>query len=93
MKVGDDSRDSAGTVYASGDVEDKLMLLAFDREGHSGSRAIPTIDGRHVYLLSGTGGLGCLDGRSGEPRWSRDTREFGGSSGGWGSIYGNDGGA
>ena len=91
---------AGGTVYITGDVDDKLMLFAFDldgqlkwkadngdkcdRGGYSGSRATPTIDGPNLYLLSGNGRLGCFDARTGEPRWSKEARDFGGDSGGWG---------
>jgi hypothetical protein len=64
---------AGGTVYVTGDVDDKLMLFAFDLDGqlkwkvdngdkcdhggYSGARATPTIDGQNLYLLSGTGRL------------------------------------
>ncbi|HPM80103.1 MAG TPA: PQQ-binding-like beta-propeller repeat protein [Candidatus Anammoximicrobium sp.] len=91
---------AGGTVYVTGDVDDQLMLFAFDLDGqlkwkvdngdkcdhggYSGARATPTIDGSNLYLLSGNGRLGCFDARSGAARWSKDAREFGGSCGGWG---------
>jgi outer membrane protein assembly factor BamB len=87
------------TVYTTGDVEDKLVLFAFDLEGnlkwkreiddawtrnHAGSRSTPTIDGDRLYLLSGHGTIGCYDADSGQPKWTRSTKDFGGRSGGWG---------
>ncbi len=91
---------AGGTVYVTGDVDDKLMLFAFDLDGrlkwkvdnggkcdqggYSGARATPTIDGPSLYLLSGNGRLGCFDARTGEPRWNKEAQEFGGSCGSWG---------
>jgi len=90
---------SAGTVFVAGDVSDTLTLLAFDLEGKpkwkapagpswtsdpGGSRSTPTVDGDNVYLLSGTGVLGCYDAKSGAGQWSREMSEFGGKPGGWG---------
>ena len=90
---------SGGTVYASGDKDDKLMLFAFDMNGSEkwkvpvdkawtggspGSRSTPTIDNGRVYLLSGNGVLACMDAKSGQLNWSKNTKEFGGNPGGWG---------
>jgi outer membrane protein assembly factor BamB len=91
---------AGGTVYITGDLDNKLMLFAFDldgqlkwkvdngdkcdRGGHPGSRATPTIDGPSLYLLSGNGLLGCFDARTGKPRWSKEAKEFGGDCGQWG---------
>jgi outer membrane protein assembly factor BamB len=87
-----------GKVYISGDETGKLTLFAFDldgkllwksdhgqgRGGPDGSRASPVIDGGNVYLLNGHGVIGCFDAKSGEKKWSRAAKEFGGSPGGWG---------
>jgi outer membrane protein assembly factor BamB len=88
-----------GTIYATGDVDDKLVLFAFDLEGnvrwkkevddawtrsHPGSRSTPTIDNGNLYLLSGNGVIACFDAATGELKWSRNAKEFGGRSGGWG---------
>ena len=90
---------AGGTVYITGDTDDSLMLHAFDMDGKlkwsknhgpaytrdwPGARATPTIDGTNLYLLSGTGLLGCFDAQTGEPRWTKDAQEFGGRPGGWG---------
>jgi len=90
---------SGGTVYITGEVDKKLVLFAFDLEGKPqwrtdmdsafmgdppGARATPTIDGGKVYLLSGNGVLGCYDAGTGERKWSRTMKEFGGRPGGWG---------
>ena len=90
---------SDGMVYTSGLVKGRLVIFAFDLEGNpqwntdfdaaskkdpGGSRATPTIDGKNLYLLSGNGVIGCFDAKTGKPIWSRDSKEFGGRSGGWG---------
>lgn len=92
---------SGGTVYATGDKDDKLMLFAFDMNGTEkwkvpvdkawtgsspGSRSTPTIDNGRIYLLSGNGVLACMDAKSGKLNWSKNTKEFGGESGGWGYV-------
>ena len=90
---------TGGTIYITGDVDEELILFAFDMNGkekwkvpvdkawtrsHAGSRSTPTIDGGRLYLLSGNGVLVCMDAESGKLNWSKNTREFGGRSGGWG---------
>ena len=90
---------AGGTVYVTGEPRDKLVIYAFDMDGalkwkathgpawtasSPGSRGTPMIDGKNLYLLSGTGLLGCFDAQTGRPRWSRDVREFGSSASGWG---------
>ena len=77
----------------------RLVLFAFDMDGklqwkqdidaawtrsRPGSRSTPTINGDRLYLLSGNGVITCRDARSGQERWTKNTREFGGRSGGWG---------
>jgi len=76
-----------------------LYLFAFDMDGklqwkqavdnawtrsHPGSRSTPTIDGDRLYLLSGNGVITCRDKKTGEEKWRKTTRDFGGRSGGWG---------
>lgn len=88
-----------GTVYVTGDTSDNLMLYALDMNGkeewkvpidkpwtrsHPGSRSAPTIDNGRLYLLSGNGVLACVDAKSGKGNWSKNMKEFGGKSGGWG---------
>jgi outer membrane protein assembly factor BamB len=90
---------SGGTIYATGDKDDKLMLFAFDMNGTEkwkvpvdkawtggspGSRSTPTIDNGRLYLLSGNGVLACMDAKSGQLNWSKNMKDFGGSPGGWG---------
>ena len=77
----------------------KLTLFAFDMDGklqwkqeiddawtrsHPGSRSTPTIDGDRLYLLSGNGVIACRNAKTGAEIWTKNTRDFGGRSGGWG---------
>jgi len=90
---------SGGLIYATGDVDDKLMLFAFDMNGKSkwktpvdkawtsstpGSRSTPTVDSGRVYLLSGNGVFASFDAKTGRQNWSKNLRSFGGRPGGWG---------
>ena len=90
---------SDGTVYITGDADDKLVLTALDSEGKPtwnvpidaawtkstpGSRSTPTVDGELLYVLSGNGLLACVETDKGRLRWSRKAAEFGGQPGGWG---------
>lgn len=90
---------AGGLVYITGDVENRLTLFAFDLDGkrlwdvnvdaawtksHPGSRATPTIDGGNLYLISGGGGIGCFDAKTGRPKWARQMGQFGGKTPGWG---------
>lgn len=90
---------SDGLIYTTGDVDDKLVLFAFDMNGksrwkvpvdkaftrsHPGSRSTPTVDGGKVYILSGNGVFSCFDAKTGKQNWSKNLRSFGGRSGGWG---------
>jgi outer membrane protein assembly factor BamB len=87
-----------GKVYITGDKEGKLRISAFDLSGQplwtadhgqakggpDGSRASPVIDQGNLYLLNGHGLVGCYDAATGSKKWTREAKEFGGSSGGWG---------
>ena len=90
---------SGRTIYITGDVGDSLTLFAFDMNGRAkwkvpvdknwtknsaGSRSTPTIDEGRLYLLSGHGKAVCMDAGSGDVKWSKTMRSFGGKSGGWG---------
>ncbi|MHC4625604.1 MAG: outer membrane protein assembly factor BamB family protein [Planctomycetota bacterium] len=87
------------TIYVTGDVGDSLTLFALDMNGkskwkvpvdrswtrnHAGSRSTPTIDEGRLYLLSGHGKAVCMDAGSGDIKWSKTMKSFGGKSGGWG---------
>jgi len=73
-----------GLVYTTGVVGEDLKLTALAMDGTTkwrvthgrgwsrdrpGSRAIPTIDGDHLYLMSGHGLLRQYDRKTGEPGW------------------------
>jgi outer membrane protein assembly factor BamB len=87
-----------GKIYISGDKDGKLMIFALDldgkllwkaahgkgRGGPDGSRASPELDDGNLYILNGNGLIGCYDAATGQRKWSRDAKEFGGSPGGWG---------
>jgi outer membrane protein assembly factor BamB len=89
---------TGGKVFISGDRDGKLMIFAFDLDGNpswkaehgtgrggpDGSRASPVIDNGNLYILNGNGLVGCYDAASGEKKWTREAKEFGGSPGGWG---------
>jgi outer membrane protein assembly factor BamB len=90
---------SDGMVYTTGDVDDKLVLFAFDMNGkpkwkipvekaytrsHPGSRSTPTIDNGKLYLLSGNGIFTCFNSKTGKQYWSKDLRSFDGRPSEWG---------
>src|SRR5437588_746653 len=61
---------------------------------HPGARCTPSIDGSFLYVLGGTGVLGCYEAKTGTRKWQHEMKEYGGSPGGWGYaesplIYGN----
>jgi hypothetical protein len=86
-------------VYATGDVDDKLMLFAIGRDGtlkwkiahdrawdhnYPGARSTPTVDGHRIYLVSGHGLIGCYSTRDGVKIWTRTMQELGGKTPNWG---------
>jgi outer membrane protein assembly factor BamB len=90
---------SGGTIYITGEINNKLMIFALDMDGrqkwsveagdawtvnYPGSRGSPTIDDGKLYVLSGHGVLGCFDASNGRRLWQRTAKEFGGSPGEWG---------
>lgn len=90
---------SGGVVYATGNVGGALTIFAFDLDGElkwkteftavtgrgpKASRATPTIDEGKLYLVSGSGVVGCFDAQSGDQKWTRGMQEYGGKPGGWG---------
>ncbi len=87
------------TIYVTGTVGDSLMIFALGLDGqpkwktpfgpawtknYPGSRAAPTLDQGNLYLVSGPGLIGCVDAKTGVPKWRREMREFGGSPPNWG---------
>ena len=90
---------SGGRIYTTGDTGGRLALFALDMDGkplwkreidaaytrsHPGSRSTPTVDGERLYLLSGNGVIACRSAKTGKPVWTKNTKDFGGSPGGWG---------
>jgi len=70
---------------------ERLYLYAIDKRGkykwardiakaylgfYKGARATPTYDNGNLYLLTGTGEIGCYDASSGDAKWKRDFKEF-----------------
>ncbi len=88
-----------GRIYVTGDEDGKFYVYMYDLAGkpvgkidhgplfrgdHPGARGTPTIDGANLYVLGGTGIIGCYDAKSGEKKWAHESKEFGGGPGGWG---------
>ncbi|MCU1275233.1 MAG: hypothetical protein JWO48_2664 [Bryobacterales bacterium] len=90
---------ASGMVYVTGDEGRKFYVYAFDMSGksqgkiehgqafagdHPGARGTPSIDGSNLYVLGGTGLLGCYDAKTGARKWQHEMKEYGGGPGGWG---------
>lgn len=89
-------------VYTTGMHERKEFLFAIDdagrlrwkkeygsawRRSFPGARTTPTLDDGRVYVISGSGEVVCLDGRSGRIAWKVDGIEkFKGRTGNWGTA-------
>jgi outer membrane protein assembly factor BamB len=57
----------------------------YENNWGDGPRSTPTVDGEHVYSLSGTGVLACLQARDGKQVWKVDlVKDLGGELQGWG---------
>jgi outer membrane protein assembly factor BamB len=88
---------TGGTVYISGDKAGKLLVTALDLDGKQlwqtdnggscggpdGSRSTPVIDSGKLYIINGAGLIGCYDAKTGEKKWTREMKEFGGGRPGW----------
>ncbi|MBM4034908.1 MAG: polyvinylalcohol dehydrogenase [Planctomycetes bacterium] len=88
---------TGGTIYISGDKGGKLLVTALDLDGKQkwqaenggscggpdGSRSTPVIDGGCLYIINGAGLVGCYDAKTGEKKWTREMKEFGGRRPGW----------
>ncbi len=87
-----------GTVYITGVLESSEVLTAFDQDGrqqwqvafapaherdYPGTRSSATCDGRYLYLLSGSGQVGCYDASNGQRQWTHQLSEFGGEMPNW----------
>ena len=70
---------------------DRLYITAIDMDGKvkwardvtkaylgsfKGARAAVTYDNGKLYLITGTGEIGCYDATNGEAKWKRDFKEF-----------------
>jgi len=90
---------SGELIYITGDIDDRLVLFAFDLDGkpqwktdidaawsksHPGSRSTPVIENGNLYLVSGHGLVGCYEAKTGRENWTRQMREFGGGVPNWG---------
>lgn len=51
---------------------------------YRGARATPTIHNGNIYVQTGKGLLGCYDAKTGEKKWTRNSKEFGGKHANWG---------
>lgn len=60
------------------------MSSRLDNKWGDGPRGTPTVAGNHVYGLSGTGTLACVEIDSGRVVWQKTMDEFGGRKPGWG---------
>ena len=81
-----------GKVYVTGTEKDKGTLTAIDGDGkvlwtaNCGRQRgqdypnSPAVDGGHVYTMDANGLLICHDAQTGQKKWSREMREFGGGS-------------
>ena len=89
------------TIYGSGGVEGRLTVSALDMQGKvkwrsrlgqawtgrraPGARVTPTFADGRIYMMSGSGGISCLDARTGKRVWSKDMRrDFGARTPHWG---------
>ena len=69
----------------------RLYLFAIDMQGkykwvrdlmpsymgyYKGARATPTYDNGNLYLVTGTGVIGCYDAKTGRTKWTRNMEEF-----------------
>ena len=74
---------SGGKIYVTGDVDGAMVISALDLDGKpqwqakhgpawgggpTGARNTVTLDAGNLYLLSGTGALGCFDAATGQPK-------------------------
>jgi outer membrane protein assembly factor BamB len=50
----------------------------------NGPRGTPTVDGEHVYALSGPGMLACVQVKDGKTLWTKKMGDLGGKTPGWG---------
>jgi outer membrane protein assembly factor BamB len=82
------TKDSLDILYALGTNGKILWQKPMGRawnQSYPESRAMPTIEGNHVYTCSGFGDLACFDGKTGDIIWSyKASEENQGTYGRWG---------
>lgn len=92
---------SKGVIYITGTKNNKESLIALDLKGNikwsmeygkaftqatPDARTTPTVDGKAIYVISGTGEVVCFD-LSGKIKWSVPAlKQFEGKFGGWGTA-------
>lgn len=77
----------------------KLYIVAFDKDGkqvwrvphastwtknYPGSRSTPVIDNGKLYIVAGSGTVGCYDAKDGKQLWTKEMKDFGGRVPNWG---------
>jgi outer membrane protein assembly factor BamB len=89
-----------GKIYMTGMAANEGVLTCLDRDGKTlwtanygpewrrstpGVRCTPTVEAGRVYVISGTGQVGCFDAQSGQKVWLVDAfGQFEGQYGNWG---------
>lgn len=89
-----------GIIYVTGKIDEDDYLNAIDNNGniiyqvaygkswtktYQDTRCTPTIDGKRIYMISGTGQLACLNRKDGSTLWSVDAhKKFKGKIHKWG---------
>jgi outer membrane protein assembly factor BamB len=70
-----------------GHLENKFPYGPERSQGYPGSRSTPTITGNLAYIVSGLGGLVCMDTETGKIKWKKDLfRDFDGRNLQWGFV-------
>jgi outer membrane protein assembly factor BamB len=91
---------ASDTIYVAGMVQGRCKLFALQMSGQpkwtadlgqgyrdrrgNGPRATPTVDDGLVYMMSGTGVVGCVRAEDGRKVWTRKMSELGGRAPRWG---------
>lgn len=89
-----------GNIYITGTENGKEFLSALDLSGNlkwkteygkaftqsfPEARSTPTVDGEHIYVISGTGEVVCFDAQTGVIKWAVQAfNQFEGRYGSWG---------
>jgi outer membrane protein assembly factor BamB len=91
---------SDGTIYTAGKVDADMVIFALDLKGEvkwkttngggwsgsvRGTRCTPTVDGLHIYVMSGNGRVACLRAKDGGEVWAVNVKDkYEGKHGAWG---------